>query len=60
MACPAVTGLAASLLSKRMDLLKMARQQARSEAMVQAILQAARSLGFGPRYEGQGLLSEKG
>jgi subtilisin len=60
MACPAVTGLAARLLSTRTDLLKMARHQARSEAMVQAILQAARSLGFGPRYEGQGLLSEKG
>ncbi len=58
MACPAVTGLAARLLSKRMELLKMERRQARSEAIVQAILQAARLLGFGPRYEGQGILYE--
>lgn len=60
MACPAVTGLAARLLSKRTDLLKMERRQARSEAIVQAILQAARLLGFGSRYEGQGILNEIG
>jgi subtilisin len=58
MACPAVTGMAANLLAKRTDLLKMERHQTRSEAMVQAILQAARSLGFGPRYEGLGILHE--
>jgi subtilisin len=60
MACPAATGLAARLLSKRADLLKLERRQARSEAMVQAILQAARSLGFGSKYEGQGILNEIG
>lgn len=58
MACPAVTGLAARLLSKRTELHKMKRGQARSDAMFQAILQAAKSLGFGPRYEGQGMLNE--
>jgi subtilisin len=58
MACPAVTGLAARLLSKQTKFLNMQRSQARSDAMFQAILQAAKSLGFGPRYEGQGMLNE--
>lgn len=55
MACPAVTGFAAKLLATRADILGMSRSPARSEAIVQALLQAAKSLGFGPRYEGQGL-----
>ena len=56
MACPAVTGLAAKMLSVRAGILSMSRDQARSDAMAQALLQTARSLGFGPLYEGQGLL----
>jgi len=55
MACPAVAGFAAKMLSTRADILGMQRSPARSEAIVQALLQAARSFGFGPRYEGQGL-----
>jgi subtilisin len=58
MACPAAVGLAASLLAKRTDLLKMERRQARSDAMVQAILQSAKLWGFGSRYEGQGMLMQ--
>jgi subtilisin len=55
MACPAVTGLAARLLWTRADILGMQRNQARSDAMGQVLLQAAVPLGFGPDYEGQGL-----
>lgn len=56
MSCPAVTGLAAKLLSTRADITGMSRDQSRSDAMAQAILQAAKSLGFEPKYEGQGIL----
>jgi subtilisin len=56
MACPAVTGRAAFLLASRADLLGMTRGEERSAAMVQALMQAARSLGFGPLFEGQGML----
>ncbi|MCL5273499.1 MAG: S8 family serine peptidase [Chloroflexi bacterium] len=55
MACPAATGIAASLLGARADILSLARDQARSDAMAAAVLQAAKTLGFGPIYEGQGL-----
>jgi subtilisin len=56
MACPAVTGAAARLLSGpgHAATLAMSRDQARSDQMVQIILQAAQSLGFGPTFEGQG------
>jgi subtilisin len=57
MACPAVTGFVAKMLSTptHRNILNMPRDQARSDAMAQALLQAAKSLGFGPRYEGKGL-----
>ena len=57
MACPAVTGFAAKMLSMpgHRNILNMPRDQARSDVMAQALLQAAKSLGFGPRYEGKGL-----
>jgi subtilisin len=55
MACPAVTGAAAKLLSTRADVLGLNRDQARSDAMMQALLRDARALGFGPTFEGQGL-----
>jgi len=57
MACPAVTGFAAKMLSMpgHRNILSMPRGQARSDAMAQALLQAAKSMGFGPRYEGKGL-----
>lgn len=57
MACPAVTGLAAKIFSTAgyRNILSMPRDQTRSDAMVQAMFQVAKSLGFGPRYEGKGL-----
>ncbi len=56
MACPAATGAAARLLAGRADLLAMPRTQARSDALVAALLQAAKSMGFGATFEGSGLL----
>jgi subtilisin len=60
MACPAVTGFAARMFSmpSQKDILNMPRDQARSDAMAEALLQAAKSLGFGPKYEGKGLPGE--
>ncbi len=57
MACPAVTGLTVKMLSMvgNINILNMLRDQARSDAMAQALFQAAKSLGFGSRYEGKGL-----
>ncbi len=55
MACPAATGAAAKLLATRPDILGMSRDQARSDAMAKALFQKAKSLGFGPTFEGQGL-----
>jgi subtilisin len=55
MACPAATGVAAKLLAARPDIINMTRNQERSDAMAHLLLQAAKSLGFGPNYEGQGL-----
>ena len=58
MACPAVTGMAAKLLAipANATILAMSRDESRSAAMAQALLQGAKALGFGPTYEGQGLL----
>jgi subtilisin family serine protease len=54
MACPAVTGMAAKLLSARPDILAMNRDQARSDAMAHALLLEAKPLGFGSNFEGRG------
>ena len=54
MACPAVTGAAARALAASGNL-RGRRDSARSDAMVKAVLASARSLGFGPRFEGHGL-----
>jgi subtilisin len=56
MACPAVVGMAARTLAARPDILGMARDLARAEAMQQAVLGAAHQLGFGATFEGQGIL----
>lgn len=55
MACPAVTGFAAKLLAQNPGVLQSARNQARSDAIVQLILAAAKSLGFDRKFEGTGL-----
>lgn len=57
MACPAVTGFAARLLSTQASILQMPPDQDRADAAEQALLQAAKSLGFGPKFEGKGLPS---
>ncbi|MCW3052077.1 MAG: peptidase in kexin sedolisin [Chthonomonadales bacterium] len=56
MACPAATGMAAQLLSSNAALLEMPRDVNRSEALVTKLLQTATSLGFGPEFEGHGML----
>ena len=55
MACPAVTGMAARALTSS-PALKMPRDASRSDAMRKVILGSAHSLGFGPTFEGHGLL----
>jgi len=56
MACPAATGAAAALLARNRKILKMRRGPARSDAMAQIVFAAALTLGFGPIYEGRGML----
>ncbi len=55
MACPAVVGFAARLLSKHPDILSMNRDQARSDAAAQLLLKSTKTLGFGRKYQGNGL-----
>jgi subtilisin len=55
MACPAVTGAAAVLLSSRRELLSQARDQARADALAQALFESASPLGFDLDFEGHGL-----
>lgn len=54
MACPAVCGAAARLLSRQPALLAMARGQERSDAILHLVFKASRVLGFGSEYEGFG------
>ena len=54
MACPAATGAAARAIAGS-KIIKMKRDARRSEAIVKAVLGAAKSLGFGPNFEGHGL-----
>ena len=56
MACPAVTGAAAKLLSTQPSLLANTRDQTRSDTMAQVVLQAANTLGFPATLEDQGLI----
>jgi hypothetical protein len=53
MACPAVTGAAARVLTP--NILRKKRNAARSAAIVKALLASAKSLGFQPPFEGHGL-----
>ena len=55
MACPAVTGATARLLAANAAILALSRDQSRSDAIAKLVLQAAKPLGFGPTFEGQGL-----
>jgi subtilisin len=55
MACPAVTGFAARILSTLPDLVKQPRSQERSDAIAETLFKAAHGLGFRPEFEGHGL-----
>ncbi|QJW91316.1 S8 family serine peptidase [Spirosoma taeanense] len=56
MACPMATGVAARLLSGEPTILNMPRNTARAEAMVRFLATKVKSLGFGPTFEGTGML----
>jgi subtilisin family serine protease len=56
MAAPAITGAVARLLAKETRILTAARDQERSDAIVALALRSAVSLGFGPEFEGAGLV----
>ncbi|MET0311114.1 MAG: S8 family serine peptidase [Burkholderiaceae bacterium] len=57
MATPAVTGMVARLLSASPRVMSMPRDQARSDEILGLALQAAKPLGFGPEYEGNGWIT---
>jgi subtilisin len=54
MACPSVTGAIARLLSANPAVMRMPRDQARSDAILQLAYAAAKPLGFGAEFEGNG------
>lgn len=56
MACPAATGMAARLLAQEKNILKMPRNQKRSEAIMQFLAKNLSSMGFAPTFEGNGML----
>jgi subtilisin len=56
MACPAVTGAAASIIAANPGPLSLSRNQSRSDAILEAVLSAARTLGLPGTLEGKGLL----
>lgn len=56
MACPAVTGVVARLLAAESGILNMPRNDMRAAAIAQLAIQAARTRGFAPRFEGHGLV----
>jgi subtilisin family serine protease len=55
MACPAVTGAAARILSGHADVLGMTRDQARSDAIAHLLMTSGVLRGFGATFEGHGL-----
>lgn len=57
MACPAIIGLAARLLSSMPTLLLAERDQQRSDDLISALLEKAEELGFGRQHEGVGKLT---
>jgi subtilisin len=56
MACPLAAGVAARLLSVEAEILAMPRTAARSEAMIRFLAGHVKSMGFGPTFEGNGML----
>ncbi|MSR58642.1 MAG: peptidase S8/S53 subtilisin kexin sedolisin [Planctomycetaceae bacterium] len=55
MASPAVTGYAARILSSMPNLLGLPRDQTRSDKILAALLQSAKSLAFAVNFQGRGL-----
>jgi minor extracellular protease Epr len=60
MASPAVCGLVARLLSQRLDILQMEKNQQRSDDIVRMAFEAAREIGFGNAFEGSGRIDTEG
>jgi len=56
MSCPAATGVAARLLSNEQHLLELPRDQVRADEMTKFLSKNIRSMGFGPNFEGKGML----
>lgn len=56
MACPAVAGLFARLLSQNPDILSAERNQQRSDDIIRMANERAAPIGFGKDYEGAGLI----
>ncbi|CAM3716884.1 S8 family peptidase [Paracidovorax anthurii] len=56
MACPVATGALARQLGRHARILGMERNQKRSDAIIKLALNTAGDLGFGPGFEGAGLL----
>ncbi len=56
MACPMAAGVAARLLAAETALLAMPRNALRAEAMVRFLATKVKPLGFGPTFEGIGML----
>ncbi len=59
MACPAATAIAARLLHTHPEVFNHARNAARSNEIVKLVSAHAVSLGFGPRFQGKGMLTHK-
>lgn len=57
MACPAIVGLAARLLSGMEELMSAERDQQRSDDIIRALLATAQEVGFGREREGFGKLT---
>lgn len=57
MATPAETGAAARLLAGKPAVLQMSRDQNRTAAMIAAIAQSCKLLGFGATFEGKGMIN---
>jgi subtilisin len=56
MATPAATGVAARILAQAENILNMPPDHDRADAMIKVILEKAQRLGFGPEFEGFGIL----
>ena len=59
MACPAVAGLFARLLSRSPEILSAERNQQRSDDIIRMANDDAVPIGFGPEYEGAGLIDQR-